>query len=1473
MAFFASIIWFAQQNFPRINQKIVYSLKEHLQKQCNSDLKITNISLKWIPLSVQIESLYLSHEQTVIHLQDIQILPDFLKLILDKQLHLKEISVASGNIIGDPSWFEQCLQNDAPAVSKVADSQFPVTFQDILLHDFQISGRIKSSHSALHYHFNKAKFFARYEKKKVLLELQSELSIEIKGKPPLFFEKLSLRAELHGSPKKPQSLFIDTFEIKGKDADISISGKTFFPERSKWPFSEKPAKTIFEINAKSEIKAPAFQMLSQYFQVPLNINGTLAITLQGKGKADDSFAGVDFFEKLSTLEKTDLQANVSFEHFSIDEFHIGDVDLQFRLAQKKIFYEGIVIPTLSPHHNHSGKVYFKGVTETKAHGPSNVLVSAEQINFSNLLENLAVASWVQFFATGKGNFSGTLWPFFFHSSDSQVRVQEFRVYNNTAYSPQKNLLFHSSPITVKGPFNISLDGVALDKVAMSADFGTHINISGDLFFDLQKGMNLRANGDLLNAKDFSPVSSLSFDGTGNTHATLTGPYSSLLIDGAVYLKELQINHLPLGNMKGSVILRDNILSFDSFEGNIQHGNYNFSGEINFNQPNTALKAEANIKNLDLDYLDAFSKKLSDNIDGTINIALLLSGDTNNPYLEYRMYTPKLSAWGVELANYAVSGKYDNTQFSFSWNHRPFANVSSEIAQSFSGNIDMNIDGRINGEASFNNWLLAEMIDHQKINQYHFPRMAGIWSQKAVLTGTLSEPDFQAEGRIDDLSLYEESFAETAYLLHITPQLVTFTFNEKNNTPNRFKIDANISLSENHEFSVSGQILQFNWIPFLDLDIINEKERIDSSVSLDVSIDGQILPVVKLQRGKIEISQINLQSNDYQFQNSGKILIHGDNGHFTLDRSTIIGNLGNLSLNGNYQADNSTFNIHFHGLSYLDKLLLMQDDSSLKGKTNFDGNIFGNSDNTSLELSISLPHTSYSNEEFDLQAEMQNTTLQLHISDLLSQQPHFDSGRLSVQNIQLQSKEIVLKNEQNLIFTLQDDNIILSDFLLKNEKYHISVKGGYNFKNYEAAFYIDSKLPASLFVPKNESININGIVDFQISHAGTFDTPNISGDILLQNGSVLIDELGESISNIEGKVSLKKKNISLQSLDGYYRGERIHIEGEAELSKYKIESLTIRSHIPKIPIDMRDLSLQTGGHLLFTKTGNDYLLSGELDLYQLKYSKNIQWDQLLLKFQEDSRLTPVETIKDQQFFIDVFLKSKDSILLRNSFAEIDLGGTVRIVGTLQHPGLIGELSLAKGEAIFRNRKYRLQKGKITFSGSDKIFPIYTLTADTEACDSIITVTVDGAGVEFPKYYYQSNPQLSANDIPSCLLLGLTTSQLDQSSEGNLSSFGAEALWAISGIENDVEDLIPLSINVTTAYSSISQTFEPRIVATKNILKGQLKLRYDSSLLNTTEQQISAQYLMSQRLSLLSDWNNTSDLSFGNLGFDIHYKWTW
>ncbi|MBB5695839.1 translocation/assembly module TamB domain-containing protein [Muricoccus pecuniae] len=125
-------------------------------------------------------------------------------------------------------------------------------------------------------------------------------------------------------------------------------------------------------------------------------------------------------------------------------------------------------------------------------------------------------------------------------------------------------------------------------------------------------------------------------------------------------------------------------------------------------------------------------------------------------------------------------------------------------------------------------------------------------------------------------------------------------------------------------------------------------------------------------------------------------------------------------------------------------------------------------------------------------------------------------------------------------------------------------------------------------------------------------------------------------------------------------------------------------------------------------------------------------------------------------LDIAFRAPGQIYLRGRGLDVELGGDVRIAGTISDPQASGALRLRRGNLTVLDRRLNFERGVLTFQG-DVASPEIDLLATSRASSTTINVTVTGTP-RAPKIEFTSSPELPQDEVLARLIFNRSADKL-------------------------------------------------------------------------------------------------------------------
>lgn len=439
----------------------------------------------------------------------------------------------------------------------------------------------------------------------------------------------------------------------------------------------------------------------------------------------------------------------------------------------------------------------------------------------------------------------------------------------------------------------------------------------------------------------------------------------------------------------------------------------------------------------------------------------------------------------------------------------------------------------------------------------------------------------------------------------------------------------------------------------------------------------------------------------------------------------------------------------------------------------------------------------------------------------------------------------------------------------------------------------------------------GGLSASFSLSGALAQPQFGGFIEVEQGEVQLAEISTPITELDLTVALDGSGLRVVKGEGNWGGGSLRLAGEAPLSQGRLgrTDLSFTARNVALPI-ARDFNVKFDADLKLNvpppSSESQQLprLTGRLNVLAASYEKAMSVTADLADLTSRGTRTEVSDYDESKnsLQMDVLLTSSQPLRVKNDLVEatlmIDPAG-LRISGTDQQYGAVGTVEIESGGQVFlRRNEFEVQGGLVRFNDPTRLRPEVDVTALTEyrryedrGATQGDAVTADSASSsnssgnwrimmraygppENLKVDLTSDPPLAQDDIFLLLTVGLTRTELDQTSNSSVgSSVALEALGSLSGAESAVTETVPVDeFRFGSAYSSRSGRTEPTVTIGKRLSR-RMRASVTTSLSDSTEVHSNVEYRATDSLSVEGSYanaGNAASAAGGNLGGDVRWR---
>jgi outer membrane protein assembly complex protein YaeT len=425
---------------------------------------------------------------------------------------------------------------------------------------------------------------------------------------------------------------------------------------------------------------------------------------------------------------------------------------------------------------------------------------------------------------------------------------------------------------------------------------------------------------------------------------------------------------------------------------------------------------------------------------------------------------------------------------------------------------------------------------------------------------------------------------------------------------------------------------------------------------------------------------------------------------------------------------------------------------------------------------------------------------------------------------------------------------------------LTASGQFNLTTKQISARVETHSDLSLISKFVPSLQAAGRIDGQMTATGSLPSPELTGNLRIQNGLLRIQDYPFLLERIELEASITKDRIETSRLTASMGGGQITGGGSISLQQGQLGEMSLYAKATNVGTNYPDgFRSQMNADLNLASLGKDYLLQGGIDILRSAYQQNIDPRSRLMSALMTQRkaLVPEETITNR-IKLQLRVRTVDDVLVENNLARIRAGAQLQITGSVYEPRVSGRMSIRKGsQLIYQNVTYEVKRGDLDFVGKKVLEPEVHLSLTAEVDDATekgtdqctIKLNADGPleDAQLKMDYSDCDGLKSEAAVYSVLLTG----------EAEILSTGGQRRFLQRQLIGLVAGQIFTGVQQKLA-SSIGLQFEPQFLITEGDPTAQLTLgkqfsdalhvAYSLSLSQSTEQTWIGEYDIGRNFSM-------------------------
>jgi len=198
----------------------------------------------------------------------------------------------------------------------------------------------------------------------------------------------------------------------------------------------------------------------------------------------------------------------------------------------------------------------------------------------------------------------------------------------------------------------------------------------------------------------------------------------------------------------------------------------------------------------------------------------------------------------------------------------------------------------------------------------------------------------------------------------------------------------------------------------------------------------------------------------------------------------------------------------------------------------------------------------------------------------------------------------------------------------------------------------------------------------------------------------------------------------------------------------------------------DLGATATGTLAITNGRDGALIAGELALDEARYrfvrqaAEEVR--QLAGVRRRGEPIPPPDRVAEEAgvpsiWRLDLRLRADNRIFVSGMGLDSEWSADLRVEGTTATPRLVGELDMIRGELSLAGRRFEVERGHVSFTGSRPPNPRIDLEAVSEVDGVEVAIVVSGSSTN-PQIAFTSSPSLPQDEVVSRILFGSSVTEI-------------------------------------------------------------------------------------------------------------------
>jgi len=485
---------------------------------------------------------------------------------------------------------------------------------------------------------------------------------------------------------------------------------------------------------------------------------------------------------------------------------------------------------------------------------------------------------------------------------------------------------------------------------------------------------------------------------------------------------------------------------------------------------------------------------------------------------------------------------------------------------------------------------------------------------------------------------------------------------------------------------------------------------------------------------------------------------------------------------------------------------------------------------------------------------------------------FAEGRVSARIAKLifEKQGFFVRNSRPFSVSGDWEELSVEPVVLDGETVNATVKGVFR----KGAPYLD--MVGTLFPRAVSAVaDIEGVADMtgNASFKASLSGEDLSGEISLREMGFSLPAYDISVSGMSGGVSFGGGAWRIGALAGMMNGGKVVVSGSGAFApEWSGQIKMVVTNAGARHRAVGSFSFSAEMDVLFEHAAVSSV-SGGIELKNLSYRHDFSVAQTLARsFSRGGREQREDSLFSERFDprLDIHLTGRNAVQVSNNILRADLVLDTRVGGTLSRPTFDGSLQLTGGEVTFKQHRFSLDRGIVTFEPAEAGRAYLDVQGTTRVYSRLrqteykLTLSVSGYA-DNPVVRLSSMPQIEETDAYSLLLWG----DFFDPTQPGIENLAIVAATDLFGISEEVKKNFSLTrFELMPRYSEIDYKTVLKIIAVKEIYPF-LIMSVESNPADPADQMFGLTYRRGGVFDLSLDWKykNKLEADYGGVGLNF------